>query len=65
MEVEYSGGGVLIFYYLVLIHQRDTFGILYDKQVEPRQLATSEFIGCRFCGLPIAARSYMTNSAKR
>ena len=48
MEVEYSGGGVLIFSCLILIHQRDTFGGLYDNQVEPRQLDTSEFIGCRF-----------------
>ena len=28
------------------------------------QLDTSEFIGCRFDGLPIAARLYLTNSAK-
>ena len=41
MEVEYSGGGVLIFSYLILIHQRDTFGGLYDNQVEPKQLDTS------------------------
>ena len=46
MEVEYSGGGVLIFSYLIPTHQRDTFGGLYDKQVEPRQLDTCEFIGC-------------------
>ena len=67
MEVEYSGGGVLIFSYLIFIHQRDTFGGLYDydNQVEPRQLDTSEFIGCRFDGPPIAARLYLTNSAKR
>ena len=65
MEVEYSGGGVLIFSYLILIHQRDTFGDLYDNQVEPRQLDTSEFIGCRFVGPPITARLYLTNSAKR
>ena len=32
---------------------------------EPRQLDTSEFIGCRFDGPPIAARLYLTNSAKR
>ena len=65
MEVEYSGGGVLIFSYLILRHKRDTFGGLYDYQVEPRQLDTSEFIGCRFDGPPIAARLYLTNSAKR
>ena len=67
MEVEYSGGGVLIFSYpiLIVLHQRDTFGGLYDNQVEPRQLVTSEFIGCRFDGPPIAARLYLTNSAKR
>ena len=65
MEVEYSGGGVLIFSYLILMHQRDTFGDLYDNQVEPRQFATSEFIGCRFDGPPIAARLYLTNSVKR
>ena len=65
MEVECSGGGVSIFSYLILIHQRDTFGGLYDNQVEPRQLHTSEFIGCRFDGPPIAARLYVTNSAKR
>ena len=56
MEVEYSGGGVLIFSYLILIHQLDNFWGLYDNQVEPRQLDTSEFIGCRFDGPPIAAR---------
>ena len=65
MEPEYSGGGVLIFSYLILIHQRDTFGGLYDNQVEPRQLDTSEFIGCRFDGPTIAARLYLINSAKR
>ena len=65
MEVDYSGGGVLIFSYLILIHQCNTFGGLYDTQVEPRQLVTSEFIGCRFDGPPIAARLYLTNSAKR
>ena len=30
-----------------------------------RQLDTSEFIGYRFDGPPIAARLYLTNSAKR
>ena len=66
MEVEYSGGSVLIFSYLILIHQRDTFRGLYDSQVETRQLYTSEFIGCRgFDGPPIATRLYLTNSAKR
>ena len=29
MEVEYSGGGVLIFSYLILIHQFDNFGGLH------------------------------------
>ena len=28
MEVEYSGGGVLIFSYLILIHRLDNFGCL-------------------------------------
>ena len=28
MEVEYTGGGVLIFSYLFLTHQRDNFGSL-------------------------------------
>ena len=65
MEVEYSGGGVLIFSYLILIHQCDTFEGLYDNQVEPRQLVTSDFIGCRFDGPPIAVRLYLPNSAKR
>ena len=65
MEAEYSGVGVLIFYYLILIHQRDTFGGLYDNQVQPRQLDTSEFIGCRF-GVPaIDALLYLTNTVKR
>ena len=63
MELEYFVGGVLIFSYL--IHQRDTFGRLYDNQVEPSHLDSSEFIGCRFDGPPIAARLYLTNSAKR
>ena len=35
------------------------------SQIEPRQLDTSEFIGCSFDGPPIAARLYLTNSAKR
>ena len=55
-SVEYSGGGILIFSYLILIHQCDTFGGLYDNQVEPRQLVTSEFNGCRFDGPPIARK---------
>ena len=38
------------------MHQRDTFGGLYDNQVEPRQLDTSEFIGCHFDGPPIACK---------
>ena len=65
MEVEYYGGGVLIVSYLIPLHQRDTFGGLYDNQVEPRQLDTSEFIDCRFDGPPIAALLYLTKSAKR
>ena len=59
MEVEYSGGGVLIFSYLILILQRDTFGGLYDNQVEPRQLDTSEFIGCAL----LASNSVQTGFA--
>ena len=55
MEVEYSGSGVLIFSYLSPI-LRDIFGGLYDNQVEPRQLFTSEFIGCSFDGPPIACK---------
>ena len=50
MEVEYSGSGVLIFSYVILIHQLDHFEGLSDNQVEPRQLDTSEFICCRFDG---------------
>ena len=38
MEVEYSGGGVLIFSYLILIHQLDDLGGLCDN-------FGSEFIG--------------------
>ena len=45
MEVEYYGGVILIFSYLIVIHHRDTFGGLYDNQVEPRQLDTNKFIG--------------------
>ena len=56
MEEEYSGDGVLIFSYLILIHQRDTFGGWYDNQVEPRQLHTSDIIGCRLDGTPIACK---------
>ena len=56
MEVEYSGGGVLIFSCLILMHERDTFGGLYDNQVEPRYLVTSEFIVCRFDGPSIACK---------
>ena len=70
MEVEYSGGGVLIFSYLILTHQLDHFGGLCDN-------FGSKFIGCRFDGVQtvlarsqvdrswIAARLYLTNSAKR
>ena len=49
MEVEYSGGGVLIFSYLILIHQLDDFGSLCDN-------FGSELIGCRFDGPPIACK---------
>ena len=49
MEVEYSGGCVLIFSYLILIHQLDDFGSLCDK-------FGSEFIGCRFDGSLIACK---------
>ena len=58
MEVEYSGGIVLIFSYLIIIHQLDDLGGLCDNFV-------NEFIGCRFDGLPIAAGLYLTNSDKR
>ena len=58
MEVEYSGGGVLIFSYLILKHQLDDLGGLCDN-------FRSDFIGCRLDGLPTAARLYLTNSAKR
>ena len=61
MEVEYFAGGVLIFSILILYINLITLGVC----VEPRQLDTSEFIGCRFDGPPIAARLYLTNSAKR
>ena len=44
MEVEYSGGGVLIFSYLILINQLDNFGGL---RVASWAEAASEFIGCR------------------
>ena len=54
MEVEYSGGIVLIFSYLIIIHQLDDLGGLCDSFV-------NEFIGCRFDGPPIAARLYLTN----
>ena len=49
MEVEYSGGGVLIFSYLILIHQFDDLGGLCDN-------FGSDFIVCRFDGLPIACK---------
>ena len=65
MEVEYSGGGVLIFSYHILIHQLDNFGGFARSQVESRHLDTSEFIGNLFDGPPIAARLYLTYSAKR
>ena len=65
MEVEYSGGSVLIFSYLIFMHQLEHFGGLYDNQVETSRLHTSEFIGCLFDGPPIAARLYLTNSSKR
>ena len=58
MEVVYSGIGVLFFSYLILIHQLDDLGCLCD-------IFGSEFIGCRLDGPPIAARLYLTNSAKR
>ena len=45
MEVEYSGGGVLIFSYLILIHQLDDLGGLCDN-------FGSELIGWRFDGPP-------------
>ena len=57
MEVEYSGGGVLIFSYLILIHELVDLGGLCDN-------FGSDFIGCRFDDPPIAARLYLTNCAK-
>ena len=49
MEVEYSGGGVLISFYLILIHQLDDLGgLCYDFG--------SDFIGCCFDGLPTACK---------
>ena len=50
MEVEYSGGGALIFSYLIVVGLCDNFG--------------SDFIGFRFDGPPIASQLYLTNSAK-
>ena len=49
MEVEYSGGGVLIFSYLILIHQFDDLGGFCDN-------FGSELIGCRIDGPPIACK---------
>ena len=46
MEVEYSGGGVLIFSYLILIHHFDDLGGLCDN-------FGSDFIRSRFDGPPI------------
>ena len=48
MEVEYSGDGVLIFSYLILIHQLDLGGLCDNFG--------SDFIGCRFDGSPIACK---------
>ena len=45
MKEEYSGGGVLIFSYLILIHQLDDLGGFCDN-------FDSVFIGCRFDGPP-------------
>ena len=42
-------GGVLIFSYLILIHQLDDLGGLCDN-------FGSDFIGCRFVGPPIACK---------
>ena len=58
MEVEYSGGGVLNFSYLILIYQLDDLEGLRDN-------FGSEFISCRFDGPPIAARLSLTNFDKR
>ena len=33
MKVDYSGGGVLIFSYLILIHQLDNFGGLREAKL--------------------------------
>ena len=33
MEIEYSGGGVLIFSYLIFIHQLDNFGGLREAKL--------------------------------
>ena len=55
MEVEYSGGGVLIFSYLILIHNM-LICVFVRSKVEPSQLDTSEFIGCHFDGPPVACK---------
>ena len=56
---KYSGGGVLIFSYLILIHQFDNFGGLRWAEA-----AWYEWVHW-LPGPPIAARLYLTNSAKR
>ena len=62
MEVEYSEGDVLIFSYLILIHRLNSFGGLRVAEA-----AWYEWVHWLplFDGPPIAARLYMTNSAKR
>ena len=57
--VEYFAGGVLISSYLILIHQLDNFGGLRWAEA-----AWYEWVHW-LPGPPIAARLYLTNSAKR
>ena len=61
MEVEYSGGGVLIFSYLILIHQLDNFGGLRTAKLNRGSLIQVSSLAAAM----IAARLYLTNSAKR
>ena len=58
MEVEYSGGGVLIFSYLILYTNLITLGVFCDN-------FGSDFMGCHFDGRQLRATGFARSKLSR